>query len=288
MTGEYVKKSRKRVIISVIFITLIITLIASLYSGLVVRKYTIKSNKIRRNSSVKIVAISDLHSCTYGKNQWKLVDKIKKEKPDLIALTGDIVDDKKPFKGAEEFFIAIKGIAPTYYVTGNHEYLTNDVANIKKQISSIGITVLNNTSAKIIVRGNNITLCGVDDPDVIRYNKKSFRWGSWKEMFKQFTSLKNDPSYTILLSHRPEKVDIYKKYGFNLILSGHAHGGQVRLPLLLNGLYAPNQGFFPKYAGGKYEYNGTVHIVSRGLSYSPALPRVFNPPEIVAVEILPS
>lgn len=88
-----------------------------------------------------------------------------------------------------------------------------------------------------------------------------------------------------MLSHRPERIESYKKYNFDLVLSGHAHGGQVRIPFLLNGLYAPNQGLFPKYAGGLYTHNNLNHVVSRGLSYNPKLPRIFNPPEIVIVEL---
>ena len=104
-------------------------------------------------------------------------------------------------------------------------------------------------------------------------------------MEENFAELSEKPQFKILVAHRPELIELYKKYPFDLVVSGHAHGGQVRIPFLLNGLFAPNQGLFPKYAGGAYIHENLTHIVSRGLSFSPKLPRVFNPPEIVVVNI---
>ena len=100
-----------------------------------------------------------------------------------------------------------------------------------------------------------------------------------------FYELENNTNFKILLAHRPELIELYKKFSFDLVLSGHSHGGQMRVPFILNGLYAPNQGLFPKYAGGSYKHNSMIHIVSRGASFNPRLPRVFNPPEIVIIDI---
>jgi predicted MPP superfamily phosphohydrolase len=250
------------------------------------------SDKIRRE--IKIVLITDLHSHIYGKNQKNIAKKIQKLNPDLILLGGDIIDDLKPVGGAMQFLDAVKGIADVYYVTGNHDMvMSRIVKNLKETIRSHGVTVLEYSCAEVNINGNDIIIGGADDPGINRkysnvenVNEKESIWE--KNIEAAFKNLKHDGRYKILLSHRPEKTELYAKLPFDLILSGHAHGGQVRIPFILNGLFAPQQGFFPKYAGGLYEYGGKVHIVSRGVAFSSiTLPRVFNPPEIVAVTLYP-
>ncbi|MGI6452360.1 MAG: metallophosphoesterase [Syntrophomonadaceae bacterium] len=257
-------------------------LLAAFYNGLVVRQYTIETERLAAGESVRIVLVTDLHSHIYGKNQTGIIALIKKQNPDVIALAGDIVDDQAPIKGAEMFLTELKNIAPVYYVTGNHEFWSDDIANIKKTIRQYGITVLENNYEQIMINNASIIIGGVDDPEVV-YEKPGYNWP--EEILHAFSALQNKPDYKILLSHRPELVEIYRETCFDLVLSGHAHGGQVRIPFLLNGLYAPNQGWFPPYAGGMYNHCSLTHIVSRGVSYNPRLPRIFNPPEIVVVEI---
>jgi hypothetical protein len=154
--------------------------------------------------------------------------------------------------------------------------------NIKETIKSYGVTILEDEYKKIFVNDIPIIIAGVDDPEWTRYEQKDNR----KSMDKIFMELEAKPQLKILVAHRPEQIEIFKKYSFDLVVSGHAHGGQVRIPFMLNGLLAPNQGWFPKYAGGEYRYGNLTHIVSRGVSFNPRLPRVFNPPEIVAIDIL--
>lgn len=277
------KKNHKRILIALVI--LIALCISAFYNGLVIRKYTIHSDKILKDNDVKIVLIADLHSHLYGKRQNDIINKIVKQCPDIVLLAGDIIDDKDAFHGAKIFLKRIKDIAPCYYVTGNHEYWSGKIDRIKGYIKKVGINVLDNRKEIIKVNGNNIFIYGIDDPYIESYDK-SFKLDNWEKLLQSIWETDSSDKYKILLSHRPEKVDEYKKYDYDLITCGHSHGGQVRVPLLLNGLFAPDQGYFPKYAGGLYAYNNTKQIVSRGVSYNPRLPRIFNPPEIVSINII--
>ena len=258
-------------------------LVVAFYNGLVIRKYAIKTDKLKTNQSVRIVLISDLHSHIYGKDQSKIASKIKKQKPDIIALAGDIADDWEPIEGTRLFLEAIKDIAPVYYVTGNHEFRAKDIENIKNTFRDCDIEILENSYKTIVVNGVEITIGGVADPDIMVYETPKLDWH--KEVLSSFLELENKSNYKILLSHRPEEVEFYKKLPFDMVLSGHAHGGQVRIPFLLNGLLSPNQGWFPKYAGGIYIHKEYTHVVSRGVSFHLKRPRIFNPPEIVVIDV---
>lgn len=275
-------KIKKKYFILIILLILIGFLLLAFYNGLTVKKYLINSNKITTGENIRIVLITDLHSHIYGKDQTELTSLIKKQKPDIIALSGDIADDGTPIEGTKLFLKQLKGFAPMYYVTGNHEYWSKDVEGIKDVFSSYNVTILENSYKEVKVRNTQLILGGVDDP-FVKYSKISKN--IFNEMNNNFTKLKDKPVYKVLLAHRPELIDDYKKYSFDLVLSGHAHGGQVRLPFLINGLWAPDQGWFPKYAGGEYKHGAMTHIVSRGVSYKPNLPRIFNPPEVVVIDI---
>ena len=275
-------KKRKWVVLNCI-VLFIILLFWAFYNDLVVKEYVIHSNKLNMDDSVRIVLITDLHSHIYGENQTKIVSLIKRQKPDIIALAGDIADDVEPIAGTEQFLAGIKGIAPIYYVTGNHEFWSNDIKNIKDTIRKYDITILENRYERIKIKNSYFIIGGVDDPDVVRFEKPDLNWQG--EMHLAFSELRDMPDFKILLAHRPELIEIYKESSFDLVVSGHAHGGQVRIPFILNGLYAPNQGWFPQYAGGAYHYGSLTHIVSRGISYNQRLPRIFNPPEVVVIDI---
>lgn len=267
----------------VIIILFIIFVFIAFYNGLVVRNYIIKADKLLIDQSIKIVLISDLHSHVHGENQKKIVNKIKKQNPDIIALAGDIADDKVPIDGTILFLEEIKDIAPIFYVTGNHEVWSGELNYIKDVFRSFGVTVLENDYKEINISGIKLVIAGVDDPEIIKYERKQSNW--YKEIEEAFADVKDLDGYKILISHRPEAVEFYNTLPFDLVLSGHSHGGQVRIPFLINGLLAPNQGFFPKYAGGVYELENYTHIVSRGVSFNPLLPRVFNPPEVVVIDV---
>ena len=237
---------------------------------------TIKSNKV--TEKLKFALITDLHSCDYGENQIDLLSKIYNQNPDVVLLSGDIVDDVLPQDNAIEFLSQVSKKYPTFYVSGNHEFWSDDIDEIKKMISDFGITVLEGDCIPTKIKNQTINICGVDDTEV---GKTEFQ----NQLANCYNQLNSD-NYSILLTHRPELIGLYPD--FDLILAGHAHGGQWRIPFLLNGLLAPNQGLFPKYAGGLYEFENKLMIVSRGLAKeSTFVPRIFNRPEIVIVNIIP-
>lgn len=277
------KLSKNRLAISVIFIVFLILFATALKSDLVIQEYSIESDKISNDSEITIVLVTDLHSYIYGEDQSYISRKISEQNPDIIALSGDIGDRNRSIDGAELFIDSIKDIAPVYYVTGNHEFDSGEVDYIKKLFKSDGVIVLEGESKETVIKGQKIIIGGLDDPNIVQYRGGSFDWET--ESIEAFERLEMESGYKILLSHRPEYVELYGEMPFDLVLSGHAHGGQVRIPGVLNGLFAPNQGFFPKYAGGFYRYDGITHIISRGVVVNPLRPRVFNPPEIVTIKL---
>lgn len=281
------KKRRRLITLGVAVVILAVMLVWAFYHGLTLRHYPVKSDKLDADASVRVVVIADLHSHVWGDDQQPLLGMIESQKPDIIALVGDIVDDREPMYGAQLFLEGVTDIAPTYYVSGNHEWWSGAYDEIKEMIEGFGITVLSNESGYLSINGVNLRLCGIDDPEVFEYTDDSSlrAMGSVNEQLRQCFSDLDSGTYNILLAHRPEYIETYLKYGFDLILSGHTHGGQVRFPLLVNGLFAPDQGYFPDYAGGRYDFGAQTLVVSRGSGVEAKLPRIFDPPEVVVVDI---
>lgn len=228
---------------------------------------------------VRCVLITDLHSCYYGKNQKNLIKKIDKENPDIIFLGGDIFDDKLDDDNAMLLLEDISKKYKCFYVSGNHEYWSERCDEMKEKVRSLGITVLEGDCETIEINGKTIDVCGVDDPT--RLTERQFI----EELDNAYAKT-DDGHFKILLSHRPERVDLYSKYDFDLVLSGHAHAGQIRIPFINIGLLAPNQGPFAQYVSGAYTIpNGSTMVVSRGLAReSTPAPRFFNHPEIVVID----
>lgn len=280
------QQKKKLISYVVLIVTVVALLTVALWNGLVVRSYVISTKKL--TNPMRLIVLTDLHSSMYGKNQSLLLAKIRELKPDLVFLVGDIVDDKRPQEGALQLLEAIAPQYPCFYVTGNHEFWSGRADNIKNTIRSYGIEVLEGDCKTVIVGGQRIQLCGVDDPD--SFEQENFFGqeisSGWDEQFESCKNQLNADTFSILLSHRPERVSYYGGSRFDLVVSGHAHGGQIRIPGFVNGLYAPNQGFLPKYAGGVYELGSSRMIVSRGLAKS-FIPRIFNPPEIVLISLEP-
>ncbi|MCY6369739.1 metallophosphoesterase [Clostridium ganghwense] len=249
-----------------------------------VNNLEIKSEKIPEDFiGYKIVHLSDLHNKSFGNNQKHLVQKIKKIKPDLIVFTGDIIDRRRYNEKPSLCLIEeITKLAPVYYVTGNHEIWSGKFHTLEKKLKQNGAKVLRN-EGRVINKGNSeMLILGIDDP-AINSTYETEEEVVDKEI-KQAMIKKYNDKYKILLSHRPEKFLIYSENNIDLIFSGHAHGGQVRLPFI-GGIIAPNQGFFPKYTKGKYQDENSTMVVSRGLGNSLAPLRIFNRPEIVVVTL---
>lgn len=268
-------KRRKVLRVLLIFlITLLILFLAAIYHGLVDRRYVVASGMLQNDDDIRIALITDLHSYAHGGDQQPLIRMIERMRPDLICLVGDIADDVNPIRSTELLLEGITGIAPCVYATGNHEYW-GDYETMFAVFDRFGVQTLRNETAQMTIKGQTLTLYGIDDP----YYSRPWDY----EQFLLNWQPPDDGSFTILLSHRPDPIEMFATKGFDLVLSGHTHGGQVRVPLVVNGLYAPDQGWFPKYAGGRYQVGDTTLIISRGLSYYEDLPRIFNPPEVVEV-----
>ena len=271
---------KKRLICLVVLTALVVLAVIGLDQRLIVRTYTVESDRI--DAPVRLAVLTDYHGCDYGPNGAVLVLRLNEHQPDAILLVGDIFSaDSNPDEELT-FLRALAVQVPTFYVTGNHEYWEYDVPALETRITAAGVTVLDQNCAELTVNGQVVNLCGVPDPCANVNTESALRHAA--------EDIQQD-SFTVLLAHRPELIEQYATHGsFDLVVSGHAHGGQVRFPLLVNGLYAPNQGWFPKYAGGRYEVGGTTLIVSRGLSdqRQMGIPRIFNRPELVMVEIQPA
>ena len=252
----------------------------SVWSWVPFRENIKVSLKDEGSYGIRMMLITDLHSCYYGKGQQSLISKIEKEDPDIVMLGGDIFDDRL---GDKNTYLLLEALAPKYpcfYVTGNHEYWSGRVDEMKEYLESIGVTVLAGDCKTIEKNGVLLDICGVDDPT-------EMITADWKKQLDLAYEKTEESHVRILLSHRPEKVTVYEDYDFDLILSGHAHGGQFRIPIINRGLYAPDQGFMAKYVNGSYELsNGSILIVSRGLAReSLFMPRFFNHPQILTIDI---
>lgn len=274
-------KNRKTVIAGTTAFLLLLTA-AALDPRLKIQHYAMESGKITR--PVRIALITDLHSCAYGDQEETLIHAIWEQNPDIILLGGDICDDKLPRANTEALLKGIADDYPCFYVTGNHEYWSRDIDSILALFQSHQVEILSGTYQTMEINGQKLNICGISDPAQMKYTDTDFGWTDQLEALKE---VHQNGAYTLLLAHRPEKIENYLSGHYDLILAGHAHGGQWRIPGLVNGLYAPNQGLFPKYAGGRYDFGKTTMIVSRGLAReTTAIPRIFNRPELVILDLI--
>lgn len=260
-----------------ILLVLAVLIVPGLNHSFKIVNYTIDAAEI--TAPVRIALVSDFHSCYAGKRAEKLFDAIDAQSPDLIVMTGDIFDEIQPDERTEHLLQGISGKYPCYYVTGNHEYMSDTFDEEMAILEKYHIKRLSGTAEALTVNGQSVTLCGIDDPD-----EPSCWYTDQLDAVK--AQSEEMGGYSILLAHRPELAEEYASYGFAMALCGHAHGGQWRLPGVLNGLYAPDQGFFPAYAGGYYSIADTDVIISRGLTTkSPPVPRIYNRPELVIIDL---
>lgn len=229
----------------------------------------------------KIVHISDLHNAEFGRKNEKLLGKIQSLSPEVIFITGDIIDSNKTDIGAAlDFVESVVKFAPVYYVPGNHEAWISTYDELVEGLLNAGVTILNNTYVPLEQGSETINLAGLKAPN---FSNSSSDSDTILESYLREMSL-DTSRFTILLSHRPEAFDMYVSEGINLIFSGHAHGGQFRIPLL-GAIVAPDQGLFPAYTSGVYKQGKTSMVVSRGLGNSVIPFRINNRPEIVVVTL---
>ena len=276
-------KNRKRTIfvcVAAVCLVLLTIWIAWGNKALELNTYRIESDKIPSAfDGFRIAQVSDLHNTEIGKDNEKLLSILKESEPDIIVITGDMVDLRNTKINIALAFAeqAVK-IVPCYYVTGNHEVYVEEYEDLKNGLIELGVTVLDDVKTEIERSGEMITLVGVDDPSF------SFTDNETLMNEKLDNLLSEDDGYTILLSHRPELFKIYVEKGVDLVFTGHAHGGQFRIPFV-GGVVAPNQGLFPKYDAGIYTDGETNMLVSRGIGNSLFPFRINNRPEAVLVEL---
>lgn len=268
-------------ILPVLAILVVLTLIA-LDERLILRTYTVVSPKL--TAEVRLAVVTDFHS---SDNADDVVAMVTSCAPDAVLMVGDMFDDDIANRPTERTLSLMRQLSaqyPCYYVSGNHEAWTGEMDALYQQTEEAGVTVLRMSSGVLTVRGQRIALCGIPDPYEMVFSGAL----DTEEQLRQALEDVDSADFTVLLAHRPELLAKYAQFPLDLVVSGHAHGGQVRIPGVLNGLYAPNQGWFPKLAGGAYTQDGTTLIVSRGLAVRTRLPRIFNRPEVVLVRCVPA
>ena len=240
--------------------------------------FTVESNRLPTAfGGFRIAHVSDLHNDTLGDNNDSLILKLKKAKPDIIAVTGDLIDCRTPDTAvALSFMERALQLAPVYYVTGNHETALYDIyPAFERQLRDMGVTVLNNEAVTLTENGQTITLLGLSDP-----NSETLDSNGRVALMQSCVQ----EEFTIVLSHRPEIFDDYAAAQADLVLTGHAHGGQFRLPYI-GGLYAPGQGLLPVYDAGLFESGNTVMYISRGVGNSLFPLRFNNRPELPVITL---
>ena len=277
------KKALKIIVLSLLTIA-VVTVIYGIYCSntLEVKNYTINSDKV--NSQVRFVFISDLHCKEYGNKNSDLVAKIKEQNPDFIAVGGDMVNKYSADDHVmRELLPQLAEIAPTYCILGNHELALKNEIDFKNDIDLTGAKLLDNESVTLNINGEKILLGGMSNFPYYEYNAPDYDtperyfWDDFKENSKN--------CYSILLHHQPEYLEsIMQDSNVDLVMCGHTHGGAVQIPFV-GGVFAPNQGFFPKYDKGEFDLYDTKMIVSAGLGDAYPVLRLNNCPEITVVKI---
>lgn len=231
-------------------------------------------------SGYRIVLLSDGHGKEFGENNEILIDAVQQAKPDLIVYTGDIIDEKEQLSSLASLARGLSQIAPTYYVTGNHEWAVREMTTLFSVLEQNGVSPLRNTYVAIQRNGSSIFLCGIDDPNGPADQKTP------EELYKELEEQEGD-GFSVLLAHRNNRFPEYASCGFDLVLSGHGHGGIIRLPFT-DGLIGTEQNWFPTYTNGLYSLGNSQLVVSRGLGNVGNSFRLFNRPHIPVIVLNPS
>ena len=280
------KKLNKKIVLIMSILVILCLGIWTLWgnTALEVNEYEIVSDRIPEAfSGFRIAQVSDLHNAEFGEGSEKLIELLSQTDPDMIVITGDLIDSRHTdIEIALEFARHAIKLAPVYYVSGNHEARVREYEDLKMGLAEAGVIVLEDQKDQITREGESISILGIDDPSF----QEDYLFGDAASVTSSALSeLQNESDgYTVLLAHRPELFETYVDAGVDLVFSGHAHGGQFRLPFI-GGLVAPNQGFFPKYDAGLFSEGSTTMIVSRGVGNSIIPIRFNNRPEIILVTL---
>lgn len=284
------KEIGKKILIIVLLIGAIVLLSWIVWDNkrIVVTSFRVEDEQLPQEfDGYRIVQISDLHNDEFGKDNEKLLALIKEIKPDIIAITGDLLDSRRTsVEKALNFATKASQIAPCYYVTGNHESrMDEEYERLEVGMIEAGVNVLRNEKMALEKDGSQITIVGIDDPRfMIDTDKVEKMQPVLGEILKGILQDVPKEEFVLLLSHRPELFELYCKQAVDVVLAGHVHGGQVRIPYI-GGIIGPGQGILPDYDAGLYEADGIKMILSRGLGQSIIPFRVNNPPELVVVEL---
>lgn len=263
----------------ILFLLLFAALLAVLIADdrrIVTTRYNVDAGL---GTPVTVVQISDLHGRIFGTDNARLLKAVRHCTPDLIAVTGDLVSGtQKHFGDVVALARDLTAMAPVFFVPGNHECKNKRYTALERELRAVGVSVLANTAESITIRGCTLRIVGVMDS--FFYHEES----AFTARLREVTEDAAGKSPRILLSHHPDYLDLYSRLNYDLVLSGHVHGGQIRLPGI-GPLYAPGQGFLPTYGGGRYKKGHTTMVVSRGLGGTSFPIRINNPPEIPVIRL---
>ena len=279
-------KKKRRILLGVLAAFLSVLILWTVWgnTALELNRYTVASERLPEGfDGYRIAHVSDLHNTEMGKENEKLLTMIREAAPDMIAITGDLIDCRRTdMEVALQFTAAAMEIAPCYFVAGNHEARISGYDELKERLTEQGVVVLEDARVELELSGEKLVLIGVNDP---AFPADGLSGDSESVMRKKLQALsENEDEFTILLSHRPELFESYADSNMDLVLSGHAHGGQFRLPFV-GGVLVPNQGFFPEYDAGLFTDGTTTMLVSRGIGNSAFPFRFNNRPEVILVEL---
>ena len=279
-------KKKRRIVFGILAILLSVLILWTVggNTALELNRYTVASERLPEGfDGYRIAHVSDLHNTEMGKENEKLLTMLREAAPDMIAITGDLIDCRRTdIEVALQFTAAAMEIAPCYFVAGNHEARISGYDELKERLTEQGVVVLDDKRIELERFGETIVLLGVNDPAFQNVFLSDEAESVMKGKLKEFSAGGNE--FTILLSHRPELFDCYVDSQSDLVLSGHAHGGQFRLPLV-GGVLVPDQGWFPEYDAGLFTEGTTTMIISRGIGNSAFPFRFNNRPEVILVEL---
>ena len=280
------EKKKNKIVLWIALGVLLVVLIVWIHWGntaLELTTYTVRSSRLPGSfEGYRIAHVSDLHNTEMGEDNENLLQLLRDTEPDIIAITGDLIDSRRTDMEIALDFVREAGkIAPCYYVAGNHESRIEEYIDFKAALETAGVTVLEDARMELTLAGECITLIGVRDPS-FQVEEKDEEAAYMDAVLSQLCE--NGDGYRILLSHRPELFETYAAHDIDLILSGHAHGGQFRLPWL-GGVLVPGQGFFPKYEEGLHTQANTNMVISRGIGNSVVPVRINNRPEVILIEL---